>query len=134
TAVPPWDLQTTLTQEKLALGFFFSGHLFDAWRDEVRRFAPKPLASLEAAREPQWFAGVIAAVRPRMTRRGRMVFVTLDDGSGQLELAVFNELYEQHRSRLREDQLLIVHGKISPDDYSGGLRVTADSLQDLQMA
>src|SRR5690606_5533825 len=37
--VAPWNLQEQLTQEKSALGFFFSGHLFDAWRDEVRRFA-----------------------------------------------------------------------------------------------
>src|SRR5690606_31247903 len=58
----------------------------------------------------------------------------LDDGSAQLEVAIFNELYEQHRSRLREDQLLIVHGKVSHDEYSGGLRVTADALYDLQLA
>src|SRR5690606_39087441 len=29
--VEPWDLQTRLRQEKIALGFYFSGHLFDAW-------------------------------------------------------------------------------------------------------
>ncbi|HLS51502.1 MAG TPA: DNA polymerase III subunit alpha, partial [Burkholderiaceae bacterium] len=133
-AVAPWDLETQLSQEKLAMGFFFSGHLFDAWRDEIRRFVPKPLASLEPSREPQWFAGVIAAIRPRMTRRGRMVFVVLDDGSAQLEVAVFNELYEANRSRLREDALLIVRGKVSNDDYTQGLRVSADEIQDLQTA
>src|SRR5690606_7563447 len=45
-----------------------------------------------------------------------------------------NELYEQHRLRLREDQLIIVHGKVTHDDFSGGLRVTADALYDLQLA
>ncbi|MBF6615829.1 MAG: DNA polymerase III subunit alpha [Candidimonas sp.] len=132
--VAPWDLQTRLTQEKAALGFFFSGHLFDAWRDEVRRFAPRPLARLEAARSPQWFAGVLASVRPKMTRRGRMLYAVLDDGSAQVEVAVFNELYEQHRNRLKEDRLIIVHGKVSNDDYSGGLRVSAESVYDLQLA
>ncbi|RIY40200.1 DNA polymerase III subunit alpha [Neopusillimonas maritima] len=132
--VPPWDLQTQLTEEKAALGFFFSAHLFDAWRDEVRRFAPKPLARLEPARGLQWFAGVLSALRPRMTRRGKMLYALLDDGSAQVEVAIFNELYEQHRHRLREDQLIIVHGKVSPDEYSGGLRVSADALYDLQLA
>ncbi len=132
--VAPWDLQTRLTQEKSALGFFFSGHLFDAWRDEVRRFAPKPLARLEPARELQWFAGIISALRPRMTRRGKMFFATLDDGSAQVEVAIFNELYEQHRNRIKEDQLIIVQGKVSNDEYSGGLRVSADQLFDLQLA
>jgi len=132
--VAPWDLQTRLTEEKVALGFYFSGHLFDAWRDEVRRFAPKPLARLEPSRGLQWFAGVLSALRPKMTRRGKMLYATLDDGSAQVEVAIFNELYEQHRNRLREDRLIIIHGKVSNDDYSGGLRVSADSVYDLQLA
>ncbi|MDR4125978.1 DNA polymerase III subunit alpha [Yanghanlia caeni] len=132
--VAPWDLQTRLREEKTALGFYFSGHLFDAWRDEVRRFAPTPLARLQPSRSQQWFAGVLTEMRPRMTRRGRMLFALLDDGSAQVEVAIFNELYEQHRARLREDQLLIVQGKVSHDDFSGGLRVTADVLYDLQLA
>ncbi|WP_237173505.1 DNA polymerase III subunit alpha [Paracandidimonas lactea] len=132
--VAPWDLQTKLTQEKTALGFYFSGHLFDAWRDEVRRFAPKPLARLEPARGLQWFAGVLSAVRVKMTRRGKMLYATLDDGSAQVEVAIFNELYEQHRERLKEDRLVIIQGKVSNDDFSGGLRVSAESVFDLQLA
>jgi DNA polymerase-3 subunit alpha len=132
--VAPWDLQTRLTEEKVALGFYFSGHLFDAWRDEVRRFAPKPLARLEPARGLQWFAGVLSSVRPKMTRRGKMLYAVLDDGSAQVEVAIFNELYEQHRNRLKEDRLVIIHGKVSNDDYSGGLRVSAESVFDLQLA
>lgn len=132
--VPAWDLQTRLREEKSAMGFYFSGHLFDAWRDEVRRFAPRPLASLEPSREPQWFAGVLSGVRVRMTRRGRMMIAALDDGSTQLEVTIFNEVFEQHRQRLKEDQLIIVKGRVSHDDYSGGLRVSADEIYDLQLA
>jgi DNA polymerase-3 subunit alpha len=66
-----------------------------------------------------------------MTRRGRMMVVMLDDGSAQLELSVFNELFEKHRDKLKEDALLIVQGKAQRDDFSGGLRVTADELYDL---
>ncbi|MER1966973.1 DNA polymerase III subunit alpha [Castellaniella sp. GW247-6E4] len=130
--VAPWDLQTRLTEEKAALGFYFSGHLFDAWRDEVRRVAPTPLARLAPARGSQWIAGVLAAVRPRMTRRGRMLYALLDDGTAQIEVAIFNELYEQYRQRLKEDRLLVIHGRVSHDEYSGGLRVSADDLYDLQ--
>ncbi|TKR54176.1 DNA polymerase III subunit alpha [Allopusillimonas ginsengisoli] len=132
--VAPWDLQTRLMQEKAALGFYFSGHLFDAWRDEVRRFAPTPLVRLEPSRSLQWFAGVLASVRVKMTRRGKMMYALLDDGTAQVEVAVFNELYEQHRNRLKEDHLVIIHGKVSNDDYSGGLRVSADAVYDLQLA
>ncbi|ARP82518.1 DNA polymerase III subunit alpha [Bordetella genomosp. 8] len=132
--VPPWNLHTRLTEEKSALGYYFSGHLFDAWRDEVRRIVPMTLARLEPQREPQWMCGVLSGVRAMMTRRGKMVFAVLDDGTAQVEISIFNELYEKHRNRLREDQLIIVHGKVSNDEYSGGMRIVAESLFDLQLA
>lgn len=78
--------------------------------------------------------GVLASVRVMMTRRGKMVFAVLDDGTAQVEISVFNELYEKHRNRLREDQLVIVQGKVSNDDYSGGMRIVAEQLYDLQLA
>ncbi|EJC60875.1 DNA polymerase III subunit alpha, partial [Alcaligenes faecalis subsp. faecalis NCIB 8687] len=37
-----------------------------------------PLARLEASRSAQWFAGVLSAVRVRMTRRGKMLYAMLD--------------------------------------------------------
>ncbi|MDX3904358.1 MAG: DNA polymerase III subunit alpha [Pigmentiphaga sp.] len=132
--VEPWDERERLAQEKTALGFYFSGHLFDAYRNEVRRFVRNPLSNLQPSRDLQWMAGILSAVRTQMTRRGKMVFAVLDDGTSQVEISVFNELYERHRARLREDQLLIVLGKVSNDDYSGGMRIVADELYDLQMA
>ena len=58
-------------QEKSALGYYCSGHLFDAWRDEVRRIVPMQLARLEPQRDLQWMCGVLAGVRTMMTRRAR---------------------------------------------------------------
>ena len=130
--VAPWDLRRKLIEEKAALGFFFSGHMFDAWRDEVRRVVTKPLSQIAPARDSQWLAGTIAAVRTQMTRRGKMLFATLDDGTAQIEVALFNELYEANRSRLREDNLLVVSGRVALDEYSGGLRVSVDEIFDLQ--
>ena len=66
-----------------------------------------------------------------MTRRGRMMVVMLDDGTAQLEISVFNELFDKHRDKLKEDALLIVQGKAQKDEFSGGLRVTAEELMDL---
>ena len=130
--IPPWDLRRRLVEEKAALGFFFSGHMFDAWRDEVRRVVTKPLSQIVPARDNQWLAGTIAALRTQMTRRGKMLFATLDDGTAQIEVALFNELYEDNRHRLREDALLMVNGRVTLDEYSGGLRVSVEEIFDLQ--
>jgi DNA polymerase-3 subunit alpha len=118
----------------VALGFFFSGHLFDAWRTEVRHFVSKSLNRLEPSRDLQWVAGVISGLRTMMTRRGKMLFVVLDDGSAQIEVSVYAEMMEQHRNRLKEDQLLIVQVKVTNDEYSGGMRVVAEHIYDLQLA
>jgi DNA polymerase-3 subunit alpha len=130
----PWDLHARLSEEKLALGYFFSGHLFDAWRAEIRNFVTKALNRLEPSRDLQWLAGVISGSRTMMTRRGKMQFVVLDDGTAQVEVSVFGELMEQHRHRLRDDQLLIIQAKVTNDEYSGGMRVVAEQIYDLQLA
>ena len=77
-------------------------------------------------------AGIVVAARTQMTRRGRMMVVMLDDGTAQVEISVFNELFEKHREKLKEDSLLVVAGKVQSDEFSGGLRVSADDLMDLE--
>jgi DNA polymerase-3 subunit alpha len=120
-----------LTEEKAALGFYLSGHLFKGFESEVRKFVRQPLAMLQPQRESQMAAGIIATLRPQMTRRGRMMIVSLDDGSGQLEVMIFNELFEANRQLFREDELLVVSGVLRNDDFSGGLRMSADKAFDL---
>jgi DNA polymerase-3 subunit alpha len=77
-------------------------------------------------------AGVVAQARMQMTRRGRMMVVTLDDATAQVEITVFNELFEKSRDKIKEDALLVVAGKVQRDEFSGGLRVGADELLDLE--
>ena len=79
-------------------------------------------------------AGMVSGVRIQQTRRGRMGVVTLDDGTAQVEMTVFNEIFEQSRPWIREDELLVVRGKASLDDYSGNMRISADELFDFASA
>ncbi|MEO1767027.1 DNA polymerase III subunit alpha [Thiobacter aerophilum] len=126
--VPRWSKKALLQHEKKSLGFYLSGHPFDAYREEVAAFVKTRLGKLAPQPEKQLLAGIIYSIRTMMTRRGKMAFVVLDDGEAQVEVAVFNELYEKYRELLREDQLLVVEGKVSRDEYSGGLRVSAERL------
>ncbi len=83
---------------------------------------------------PVVLAGIVAGVRIQQTRRGRMAVITLDDGSAQVELTVFNEEYERSRPWIREDELLLVRGKASLDEYSGNVRVSGEELFDMASA
>jgi DNA polymerase-3 subunit alpha len=127
----PWDTRQMLLEEKAALGFYLSGHLFSVYERELAGFPRTPLARLTASDHRAWMAGIVASARSQMTRRGRMMVVMLDDGSAQLEISVFNELFERHRDKLKEDALLVVSGKVQRDEFSGGMRVTAEELLDL---
>ncbi|MBI5899307.1 MAG: DNA polymerase III subunit alpha [Rhodocyclales bacterium] len=132
--VPRWSERDRLMNEKPALGFFFSGHPYHAHAGELASFVKRRLGQLEAQREPVLLAGVVMSTRTQMTRRGKMAVVQLDDGTTQLEITVFNELWEAERAKIREDELLLVEGKVQRDDFSGGLRVSADKLYTLAEA
>ncbi|WP_090372649.1 DNA polymerase III subunit alpha [Nitrosospira sp. Nl5] len=136
--VPPWVEKEKLKNEKMALGFYFSGHPFNAYAEELRGFVRTRLDRLHSQREPQLLAGIIYAIRTQVTRRGRMGVVVLDDGSARVELVVYNELFDTARAWLKEDQLLLVEAKVSSkggdDEYGGGLRISADQLYDIDSA
>ncbi len=132
--VPEWSEKQKLTEEKSALGFYLSGHLFNAYADEARRFARTRLADLAPSREPRLIAGIIAGLRTQMTQRGRMLVVTLDDNTAQVEVTVYNEVFDSHRALFKEDEFLAVQGKISEDRFSGGLRITAERVMDIATA
>ncbi|MDE2121441.1 MAG: DNA polymerase III subunit alpha, partial [Betaproteobacteria bacterium] len=131
---PPWDLRKRLAEEKLAIGFVLSGHLFDAHAAEVRRFAPRPLAELTESRESVLVAGIVAAVRVVQGQRGRVAIVTLEDRSGTLETVVNERLLDTVRALLREDELLVFQGRAMADRFSGGIRFNVDAVWTLEQA
>ncbi|MFA7291977.1 MAG: DNA polymerase III subunit alpha [Rhodocyclaceae bacterium] len=125
-----WSEKQQLTEEKTALGFFFSGHPYNAVRAEVRRFARRSLDKLEPARDLQLLSGLVTATRTKITGRGKMAFVTLDDGTATQEVAIYAEVLDAERGKIREDEVLIIEGKVSKDDFAGEgkVRVTAERI------
>jgi DNA polymerase-3 subunit alpha len=132
--VPAWLPQDQLREEKVALGFYLSGHPFMGYKSELSAFVRGGLSSLKAQDQPQLLAGVVMGVRIRMTARGKMAIVTLDDAQSRIEIVVGNELLNQNAHLVKDDQLLIVEGRVSNDDFSGGLRVNARKIFDLASA
>ncbi len=129
-----WSERERLANEKLALGYYFSGHLFREYEAEARRLAPTRLADIRQARESVRLAGIVVSARSQNTRRGRMGVIVLDDGTAQVELMVFAELYDRKRALLKEDQLVFVNGRVRFDEYSQRLSISADDVMDLAEA
>jgi len=122
----PWTDRQKLAEEKTALGYYLSGHMFDSYQAEVRRFAKTKLKDLEPSRDPRMLCGVITGVRTQLTQRGKILIVTLDDKTSVVEVTIYNELFEANKNIFREDEFLLVVGKVSEDRFNGGLRITAE--------
>jgi DNA polymerase-3 subunit alpha len=133
-AAEPFGVRERLSFEKAALGFYYSGHLFEQYAAEVRSIAKRRIADLVDAREPVLLAGVVSDLRLVNSQRGRVAIFKLDDMSERIEAVVNEELLETTRDLLREDELLVVQGRAQPDRFSGGLRLNVQQVWDLAAA
>jgi DNA polymerase-3 subunit alpha len=134
--VPPWSEELRLEGEKETLGLYLTGHPIARYEQELARFIDSTIAELKPTEDKNIVvAGLVVGMRAMQTRRGdRMAFVTLDDRTGRLELAVFSELFERHRDLLAKDTLLVVEGQVSMDEYSGGFKMSAERIYNIDQA
>jgi len=129
--VAPWGIRERLQQEKTAIGFYLSGHLFDVYADEVRRFNKRAIAELVDSREPQVISGIVGDPRQANSRSGRVLIFRLDDGSESIEVVANEDALGAQRELLKEDELVVVQGKLQPDRFGGGLRLSVQQVWDL---
>ncbi|MBW8829581.1 MAG: DNA polymerase III subunit alpha [Burkholderiales bacterium] len=130
----PWSIKERLTFEKAALGFYLSGHLFDQSADEVRLFAKRRNADIIDSREPQLLAGIISDLRVINGQRGRVAIFKLDDKTEALEAVANEEVLNANKELLKDDELVIIQGKVQPDRFSGGVRLNVQQIWDLTAA
>jgi len=130
----PWGVKEQLTQEKTALGFYLSGHLFDAVEREVRQFANRKIDDLIDSREPQLLAGIVSDLRIINGQRGKLAIFKLDDKSAMMEATADEAMINANRHLLKDDELIIVMAKMQPDRFSGGTRLVVQQMWDLASA
>ena len=129
----PWSLTELLNAEKESLGSFLSGHPMEAFETEVRKFAPRRIRELQANNQGV-VAGLIMDIRTIKTQRGPMAVLTLDDGSGQLEATVYNDVFTEHRDLLQKDRIVLLEGRLQVDDFNGGLAMRTKTARSLEQA
>ncbi|MCW5230380.1 DNA polymerase III subunit alpha [Verminephrobacter eiseniae] len=130
----PWGIREQLMQEKTAVGFYLSGHLFDEVAAEVRRFVRTAIDELTDSREPQLLAGIVCDLRVINGQRGKLALFRLDDKTGVIESSADEALFDRHRQQLKEDEFVVLQGRLQPDHFSGGLRLKVQQVWDLAAA
>jgi DNA polymerase-3 subunit alpha len=115
--IPPgeFDRNELLALEKEVLGLYVSDHPLSAIRDQVRRKTDTPMTELGSRRDGDvvTVGGIVANMKQTTTKKGEpMVFLTLDDVVGSVEVVVFNSVYANAREQLITDRVLVVKGRV----------------------
>lgn len=132
--VTPWGVKERLSQEKTAIGFYLSGHLFDEVEREVRRFCKRRIDELVDTREPLMLAGIVTDLRVINGQRGKLALFKLDDKTDVIEAAADESVFNPHRAWFKDDELIVVQARLQPDRFSGGFRLNVQQIWDLATA
>ena len=134
--VQEWSEEERLVGEKETLGLYLTGHPIEQYQSELAKFTTARIVDLKPTKDQSIVvAGLIVAMRSMKTRRGdKMAFVTIDDRSARIELAVFSDVFQKYRDILAKDKLIVVQGEVSVDEYSGGYKMSAKEIYDIERA
>jgi DNA polymerase-3 subunit alpha len=101
--------------EKETLGLFLSSHPLKEVRAALRARVECSLAELEKKKDGEWVTvgGTITESKKIRTKKGEpMMFATLDDLEGSVEMLVFNSAYASNADKIGDDKVLIVRGRV----------------------
>ncbi|MDO9356067.1 MAG: DNA polymerase III subunit alpha [Solirubrobacteraceae bacterium] len=126
-----YDHAYLLEIEKEALGLFVSEHPLKRVKPALRQAVDCSIAELGHQKDGSWvtIGGIISQSRKIRTRSGSsMMFATIDDLEGDIELVIFARTLESFEPLLQPDQLVIVRGKLEHKD-GGKTAVVAQDVQ-----
>ncbi len=116
--------------EKETLGFYLSGHPIGQYEKELTHIVTSRIGDVQQVNNKTMvIAGIVADIRTIQNHRGeRIAFLTLDDGTGRIDVSLFSDVYDMYRALLIKDHLLIVEGEASLNEYSSRYRITTKKI------
>jgi DNA polymerase III subunit alpha len=113
--IEEFDRPELLAIEKESIGIFITEHPLKRVRDALRVKSDTLCTEVPERRDGEWVkvGGMISASKKIRTRSGATVmFATLDDLDGQVELLVFEKVIMEREAALQVDQIVLVRGTV----------------------
>src|SRR4051794_29072229 len=110
-----YERNELLTMERESIGLFISEHPLKRLREALRVKTDCTLTQLMEQRSDTWVrvGGMVTEHKKIRTRDGKlMMFATLDDLDGAVELVVFNEQLPTIEELINTDSTMIVRGRV----------------------
>ena len=117
--------------ERESLGLFLSSHPLKEVRPALRARVELSLAGLRERRDGEsvTVGGMITECKRIRTRKGDpMMFATLDDLEGQVEMLVFNSAYAANAEKVDVDKVVIVKGRVDHKEQ-GEVKLIAQEVE-----
>ncbi|MES1248481.1 MAG: DNA polymerase III subunit alpha, partial [Actinomycetota bacterium] len=114
-SLPEYEKSELLKLEKETLGLYVSEHPLAAIKDQLRKKTECTLNELQFRRDGEivTVGGIVAGLKHMTTKKGDpMVFVGLEDVTGQVEIVAFNSVFALARELLVPDRILVVKGRV----------------------
>ncbi|MDR3501488.1 MAG: DNA polymerase III subunit alpha [Legionella sp.] len=131
----PWSEAQRLDGEREVLGFYLTGHPADQYRREFVDFIV-PIGQLNpSVHKKAVICAQVSGIRKIITKRGKkLVIIGMDDSTSRMDVVVFGEVFESFTSPLASGDMLVVEGEVAHDDFSGGVKMTANCLYNVSSA
>ncbi len=112
-----------MLMEKETTGIYLSGHPMDDYRHLLKGTHVVPIGTLmdeESAYQDDQIisvAGVVQTIKMKTTRNNSMMaYVTLEDDTASIEMLAFSNVLNQYGGYLRENQPVVIVGRLSMRD------------------
>jgi DNA polymerase-3 subunit alpha len=108
-----------LAMEKEVLGFYISDHPLARYQELLSSYNLIPIRDLAEGEEGRevTVGGIIAKSKVFTTKNGgQMLFVTLEDLTGSVEVTAFPRLFREINPHLEKEGVLILKGKVNQGD------------------
>ncbi|MFI3175467.1 MAG: DNA polymerase III subunit alpha [Bacillota bacterium] len=140
-----------LAKEREILGFYVTGHPLSEFEmklrhctshtslnfmiedqddesEEIEENAEEDIREIVAHNAKVVVGGMVSEAKEVLTKRGeKMMFLTLEDLVGTVEVIIFPKQYKLYGAMIQKEQIILVRGNASVDDYEA--KVICDSVQ-----
>jgi len=121
---PKMSRTDRLNLEKKLIGFYFSGHPMDEYKDLWEKAVTVDLSKTDNYKTGSCILiGIISNKKQIITSKGqKMGFATISDYKGDMEMTFFSGVWEKVSDRLEDEKVVILKGRIEyqkdKDKYS----------------
>lgn len=113
--VPPWSQSDISKKEKESVGFYLTVHPLDSYLTALSDLKILNIADYEEIKAGDYLtlAGIVSGTQVKYSKKGnRFCIFRLDDQSSGVKCLVWSEAYEKFSAYLKDDELLIVEGRV----------------------